>query len=196
MLKIFYEILDNLLKKYTNKNIILYGVNESVVFVREFILNRYHKKIKFVMDRWKNEECSQIIHLLGLYYAVDENDVIINLYPLENTPLSEFEDMGEDKEKLKKDFLIVELYDLIYGNTGKKIFPITFYGWLEYKKSIDITNTIRRKDVRGIGSHGYYATNFIMLNEMFSKKNYVDKKSNVFDFGCGKGANIFKYPNS
>ena len=121
--------------------------------------------------------------------ASDEIDVIINLYPASITPLIEFRKIGEKQECITNRIKVLRLYDLLYGNTGGRVIPITFYNWIEFKFGVDITNTINRKGVFGKGSHGYYPTNFIMLPEAFSSLWNKENKR-VFDFGCGKGANF------
>ena len=40
----FFQILDDILYKYLNRNIVLYGANESMEFIKYFIMKRYNKK--------------------------------------------------------------------------------------------------------------------------------------------------------
>ncbi len=90
-----------------DKNIVLYGVNESIQFIMQLIKIKYHKEVVAVLDRWENENCYQVMHLMSLYYAFGDNDVIINLYPSRLTPLAEFENIGENKQNLSDDFMVV-----------------------------------------------------------------------------------------
>ena len=51
-------------------------------------------------------------------------------------------------------------------------------------------DTCQRKDVKGIGSHGYYPTDFRLIYEVFVESGLFNKQDIILDCGCGKGASL------
>ncbi len=186
----FYELLDNVLKSTLDKNIIIFGSSRSGEFIRWFYKQFYDKDIKAIIDRWKVENHSLVLHLMSLYYIYDENDLIINTFPVKKGPEAEFNEIGEDWSKiLYTKEQIIELWDYLYkGNEADK-YEITFYDWLEYSKGIDILSTVRRSQVKGKEAHGYYPTDFRLLYSIFSNIKISDNDA-VLDIGCGKGSTM------
>lgn len=189
MIKKFFELLDTSLKQTLYKNIILYGDNEGCGFIKYYYKKIYNKDVKAVIDRWKVDCNSQVIHLMGIYYMCGQKDIIVNTLPCDKGPLIEFENIGEKISNLVNLPKVINLFDIIFENTNIE-YNITFYDWMEYKYNIDIIGTIQRKNVNGIGSHGYYPSDFRIIYEIFSDDSLFDIDDKVFDFGCGKGANI------
>lgn len=187
----FYTLLDCLLKNSTKKNIIIYGCGRGGDFIRWFYETYYHKKIKFMMDRWAESPNDIILHLWALYYTYDENDLIINT-TCYDIP-SEFNDTGEcwdDVEYTTEN--ILNLWSVIYKDPiPNSKMEITYFDWLEYRNGINLMRTIRRKDTSGKDSHGYFPTDFRFFVDGL-KKYEIDKENDmILDIGSGKGSAVF-----
>ena len=187
--KLFYHKMDAVLRETLNKDIIIFGSNPGGEFVRWFYENFYHKQVTAVVDRWNLDNHYQVHHLMSLYYLWTENAVIVNTLPEDIGPEKEFNTIGENWERTAwKEEQIVPLHKEIFGDeeAGKDRF-ITFYDWLETEYTLDILTSVRRADVKGKGSHGYYPTDFRMILEA-SDSGIFNKDAGILDFGCGKGA--------
>ena len=194
--QLFCQKLDDVLKETLDKDIIIFGSNPGGEFVRWFYETFYHKQVTAVVDRWNLDTHYQVHHLMSLYYLWTEKAVIINTLPEDIGPEKEFNAIGENWERTAwKKEQIVPLYKEIFEEGGaSKDRYITFYDWLEAELSLDILTSVRRADVKGKESHGYYPTDFRMILEA-ADTGIFDKDAGIMDFGCGKGAAMMALRN-
>lgn len=188
----FCAILDDALRGVTDKNIIIYGANAGGEFIKWYCGYRFHRSVKFIMDRWATSPVGTVPHLYTLYYCYDKDDVIINVTPKKIE--EEFCEIGEDWSKVKyTDSQILNLWESLYGDTsaGEET-QVTFYDWLEVNCGIDLLHTVRRKLVDGEGAHGYYPTDFCVFADALRDIALKDGDA-VLDIGCGKGAAIIAF---
>lgn len=189
----FCKSINSILKEYLENNIILYGSTDGAEFLKWFFEKFLHKNIKCLLDRWETSQHASILHLMSLYYLYEENDVILNTMPSTKNLQDEFEDIGELWSNVKySDSQVVNILDKLYSDSEFKVntLNITFYDWLEYINGIDIISTVRRNQVKGVGAHGYYPTDFRIIYEAFVGSGLFSKEDKILDFGCGKGASL------
>lgn len=186
--------LDKILSVTINRNIIIYGSGGE--WVQWFYKQFYGIEVKCIIDRWKVDQYEHILHLMSLYYIYDDNDVIINTNPKTKGPENEFNAIGEDWNRVKySNNQVIDLWDYIYEDNIDKYeniekYTVSMYDYLEVKNGIEILDTCQRKDVKGIGSHGYYPTDFRLIYEVFVESGLFNKQDIILDCGCGKGASL------
>lgn len=189
----FCKSLNDIIEKYLEKNVILYGSNDGTEFIKWFIEKIHKKSIKCILDRWETSHHFTILHLMSLYYLYDEKDIIINTMPSGKELQDEFYNIGEMWGNVKySDNQVVNIIDELYPkfDLNRGGLNISFYDWLEYKNGVDIISTVRRNQVKGTGAHGYYPTDFRIIYEVFIESGLFSKEDKILDFGCGKGASL------
>lgn len=190
----FCDALNILLRPTLDKNVIIYGCNDGGDFIRWYYKTYFDKEVKGFVDRWSLSPNTTVPHLWSLYYIYEENDVIVNT-TFRNIK-EEFNDTGEQWSRIcYHDSQILELWNALYdiNSTDKNddLKPnTTYYDWLEFTFKIDLIKTIRRKNVRGIHSHGYFPTDFRMILDAVAEGFCDPEKDAILDIGCGKGSGI------